>query len=160
MLAYMRRMTTRPRPDWNRLGLPIPGWFRREMRRVDPRLVLQFIPPRRLDPAGIDNPEFPDGTWVVCRKLRHTGLLHKRWSLHFERPTREHIRMLRRARDNYKRFRHQEAEDAFDAAAAASVNAVSGKRRSEVHAMFAKACSRLGQRQWSNRVSMGQAVGG
>lgn len=130
------------------------------MRRVDPRLVLQFVPPKRLDPAGLDSPEHPNGVWVVCRKLRHTGLLHKRWALHFEKPTRDHIRMLRRARDNYRKFKHTEAEEAFDAAAAASLSASTGKQRSDVHAMYAKAFSRMGQRQWTNRVQMGQAIGG
>ena len=67
------------RPDWNMVGPTIPGWFRDRLPEIDPDLVLQFIPPDTFTKGGCDGSTFPLGVLTVCRRLRQTGWLFKRW---------------------------------------------------------------------------------
>lgn len=65
---FMRR-----RRAWNKLGPPLPTWFRMGIKRIDKRLVLQFVPPRSESiPEGVDPILFPNGVWYICGRMRHS----------------------------------------------------------------------------------------
>ena len=110
---FMRR-----RPDWNRLGPPLPAWFVRGLARVDRRLVLQYVPPSTVDPAGVPAGAFPDGVWYVCGLLRHSKTwITKRVVFRLTddqmkpcKPTRTILKLLRHAR----RLRHRGHTDALE----------------------------------------------
>ncbi len=114
---YMRR-----HPEWNRLGPPLPVWFKRAIRSVDRRLVLQFIPPKSLDPRGLPGVQFARGAWYVCAKLRRNRKwISKRavFALIDEygqpvRPTRDIIRLLREAKKDRHRDGGSRLEKAFE----------------------------------------------
>lgn len=84
--ALLRRILSQglmdPRPDWNRAGPPIPAWFRWHLKRIDPQLYLQFIPPDTTDPQGVNAGMFPRGVWAICRFMKHSRMLLKRWTWH------------------------------------------------------------------------------
>lgn len=114
------------RRDWNRMGPHISGWFRRKLRALDRNLALQFIPPS--GPGhwawGVNPKLYPEGAWIVCRKLRRTGLLLKHWThcLHqpyakWAPPTNVHLKLIRRARDLARQRRLYVMEESLDRAA-------------------------------------------
>ncbi len=113
------------RRDWNRMGPHVPGWFRRKLHAIDPNLALQFIPPS--GPGhwgwGVNPKVYPHGAWVVCRKLRRTGLLLKHWTycLHqpqapWKPPTPMALKLIRRARDLGRHRRLHVMEQSLDRA--------------------------------------------
>ncbi len=114
---YMRR-----RPEWNRLGPPLPLWFKRALRSVDSRLILQFIPPVSMDPRGIAGVQFRKGAWYICAKLRRNRKwISKRavFALVDEQgrpvaPTRDIIRLLREAKKDRHREGASRVEKAFE----------------------------------------------
>jgi len=57
------------RPDWNKMGRRLPLWFRRRLRRIDPLLTLQFVPPDTKDPEGVPAVRFPEGVWYICARV-------------------------------------------------------------------------------------------
>lgn len=67
-----RRYYMHRRKDWNRKGPRLPLWFRQQLRRIDRRLVLQFIPG--------DAPGMPwkGGAWYICSRVPRSNLLAKR----------------------------------------------------------------------------------
>jgi hypothetical protein len=67
-----------PRPDWNRRGPTLPAWFRLQLRRIDRRLTLQFIPPSTEEPEGVPAEHFPHGVWYLCGRMPRTRWLIKR----------------------------------------------------------------------------------
>ena len=67
------------RRDWNAMGSPIPAWFRRRLATLDPNLALQYMPPRSVDPAGVDENRYPQGIWAICYRLGRTRWLAKQW---------------------------------------------------------------------------------
>lgn len=80
LLTQLHESYMDPRPDWNFLGPPLPRWFREGIKRIDSLLTLQFIPPAVNEgDRGCDPDRFPEGVWVVCRRLRSSRLLHKTW---------------------------------------------------------------------------------
>ena len=106
----LRDIAMEPRPDWNSSGPRLPAWFRLKLARIDPKLVPQFIPPMTVDVAGVDPGQFPHGVWVICRRMRGTGWLLKRWiwSLsdgqgRYQEPGWDTIEVLRLARDLWRR---------------------------------------------------------
>lgn len=94
-----------PNKWWNRLGPKLPAWFRTRLKRIDPNLVLQFLPPDTADVGSrLNGNLFPYGVWAVCRRMRGSPFLFKRWvwSLNNERgmyepPGRDTIALLKRA---------------------------------------------------------------
>jgi hypothetical protein len=128
MLRDVQKNFMDPRPGWNAIGPYVPAWFRRRLKRIDPKLVLQFFPPTWLDKRGVFSDSFPLGTWVVCRKMKRTGwlLLHKNWVWQLcgqsltdgkwypRTPTMEDVRLLMLARDLYRRGRTDELENRLD----------------------------------------------
>lgn len=111
MAFDFRALVMAPRPDWNSSGPRLPAWFRLALSRVDRRLVLQFIPPKLAGcTEGVDPYQFPRGVWTICRLMRGTGWLLKRWiwSLsdargNYQEPGPDTIELLRMARDLWRR---------------------------------------------------------
>lgn len=63
----------RRRRAWNKLGPPLPTWFKVGIRRIDRKLVLQFIPPKGAEiPEGVDPVLYPNGVWYICGRLRRS----------------------------------------------------------------------------------------
>ncbi len=93
----------------------MPRWFREGIKRVDSRLVLQFIPPAiEESDRGCDPDRFPEGVWVVCRRMRSSRMLHKTWVCALvdaiglpKPPTPQLLKVLRFAY-NGMRNRHQD----------------------------------------------------
>lgn len=139
MELALRDMVMEPRPDWNARGPRLPAWFRLRLARIDRSLVPQFIPARHNGGReGVDPAQFPHGVWVICRLMRGTGWLLKRWiwslsdpSGRYQEPGPDTIEMLRLARDLWRRECHGELErqmdDAIEAVKSESV------RRSREH---------------------------
>lgn len=73
--------------------------------------MLQFIPPRsENENEGVDPGQFPEGVWVICRLMRGTGWLVKRWIWNlsdqygrYQEPGPDTIELLRSARDLWRR---------------------------------------------------------
>ncbi|MHC4091112.1 MAG: hypothetical protein ACYSVY_12705 [Planctomycetota bacterium] len=111
------------RPQWNSLGPRLPPWFRLALRRVDPRLVLQFMPPQTIDERGVSPILFPLGVWVVCHRMRGSGWLHKKWVYQLAdphgrplQPGRDQIELLRLARNIQRRGKADRLDQEFDQA--------------------------------------------
>ena len=124
MRPNFRDMSMEPRPDWNAIGPRLPAWFRLRLSRIDPRLVLQFIPARTLDcREGVDPCQFPQGVWAICRLMRGTGWLSKRWTWslsdqhgRYQEPGADTIELLRMARDLWRRDSVDAMERRFEEA--------------------------------------------
>ncbi len=107
----LRDIAMEPRPDWNSSGPRLPAWFRLRLARIDPKLVPQFIPPSGPQCSdGVDPGQFPHGVWAICRRMRGSGWLLKRWiwSLsdskgRYQEPGADTIEVLRLARDLWRR---------------------------------------------------------
>ena len=135
----LRAYVMEPRPDWNSIGPRLPAWFRIRLQRIDPRLVLQFIPPRTLDCTdGVDPIQFPGGVWVICRRMRSSGWLFKRWIWSlldkngcYLEPGADTIDMIRLARDLWRRNNLDVLERRFDDAVEATK--VESQKRSRAH---------------------------
>lgn len=163
---WINKCAVSPRPDWNRLGPHVPSWFRRELRKIDPRLAMQFIPPMTVDPAGVSPHLFPGGMWAICRKMPHSGMLCKRWNMtltnqygFYQKPTRETVRVLRMSKLMHRMGRGHELEQMFDRSCAALLSAASSVDRDRVANEIATHIRKSGQgRQWGNRASMNGSV--
>lgn len=102
---YMKR-----RRDWNRGAPPLPLWFRLALKRIDHRLVLQFIPPRTAErPDGVPS-KWQDGAWYICASIPNSQWITRRAIFvlvddngRYLPPDRELIRVLRKARQARRR---------------------------------------------------------
>lgn len=141
------------RPDWNRIGPRLPVWFRPALRRIDKRLVLQYLPPDWLDSRGVNSREFPMGTWAICRRMGRTGRLWGRWFWNltnplgmYSPPTGETLCLLRIAARCWRRGGMAVLEREFDE----SVARMKAERGAAGKALIRKrveaALSRIGQR--------------
>lgn len=109
---------------WNALGVPLPLWFRRSLRRIDRRLTVQYMPPATVDPAGVNPAHFPYGLWTVCRKMPRTGWLHSRWVMGLfdektgrpRQPRRSDLAAIVECRNHWRRQRSERITDEFDRA--------------------------------------------
>lgn len=150
----------RPDPAWNRLGPPIPLWFRRQLARIDPGLVLQYIPPRTGRwPRGVNRDVYPWGVWDVCKRLPRTGLLHPRavWSLADEQgwyspPGPDTIKLIRMAYSLHRRGQMDKLERVFEDSLIAINRAREEKSVARMRDAMLKHCSARFDRQWDNRV--------
>lgn len=132
---YMRR-----RLDWNALGPPLPLWFKAAVKRVDKRLVLQFIPPRSIDPQGVPSGMFPWGVWYICGRIpRCPDWITKRaiFTLADDSgvpvpPTWDIIKVLREAKWDRRREGTSRLEEAFEESVEALGRAEDEKVRNEV----------------------------
>ena len=161
MTEYRRRFMNE-RPDWNVMGPKLPAWFRHRLKRIDPRLRLQFLPPRDVVAGGVDPNQYPDGVWVICRKLRNTGMLYGVWTWaladangYFARPDLDTIKLLRRARDYQRRHQATLLEDEFDRSLAAIRREQSRHSRAQLVERMANRMRRYNVSQYgSRRVSL------
>jgi len=114
------------RPEWNKLGPPVPLWFKLQLKRLDPTLHLQFLPPSNWVEPGLCRHamnwlEFPLGGWQICRKLKRVGWLHRLcvWSLmdrfgRYTPPDWETVVVLRYARNLWRNGLFTKLEDDLD----------------------------------------------
>ncbi len=107
--SVLRSGLMMPRPDWNKIGPKVPGWFRAKLKQMDRYLYLQFMPPNYVDPDGVDHQQFPYGVWTICRYLPHSRWLLKRWTWHladaqgnYSPPDGNTIAILKYAYDCYR----------------------------------------------------------
>ncbi|MFM9966700.1 MAG: hypothetical protein ACKV2Q_36470 [Planctomycetaceae bacterium] len=111
MSSLVRTNLMPQRRDWNALGPKIPLWFKAALKRVDPKLVMQFIPPDWWDAGGIDRRNYPNGVWIIVKVLRRSGLLlvNPRWTHaladvrgNHKQPDHTDLRLIRYARDKWR----------------------------------------------------------
>ena len=151
-MQWLRDNVMLPKPGWNRRGPPIPAWFRRKLKRLDPTLCLQFMPPA--DPCAIDEgvnrDMFPYGCWVICRRLRRSRMLLKQWVWCLNDPNRplrppdmKVLRMIAHARNLWRHNRMQELTDRLDRAAARVQQERTAEDRQYWAGQFADTCRRL-----------------
>ena len=152
------------RPDWNRMGPPIPCWFRVALRKFDPSLALQFVPPWSALTSGdrhkgMNDQEFPYGGWHICRRLKRTGWLHKLavYSLmdrqgRYAPPTRDLMKILRWAKHLWCSREYHKMEDMLDR----SLDEINREKvrcsKEQLQEKVHKYLSLAGNRQFSNRV--------
>lgn len=151
------------RPDWNRQGPSVPLWFRRSLTRIDPRLTLQFIPPRsEREPKGVDPTMCPTGCWNICRRLPRSKLLHPIavWSLtdmdgRFAPPGPDTIQMIRLAYVFHRKGRTFQLEEELDSALQRwnMTNRIAPSEK-KFRDRTAKLTSIVCGRQWDNRVHL------
>lgn len=110
------------RKDWNALGPKLPHWFVRRLEMIDPQLRMQFIPVQSSrNPDGLNPLVCPSGAWIVCRRLRRTRWLFKRWVYSMcdsagkpVPPSMDMLRLIRLAHRMWRRGQGQAIEDVFD----------------------------------------------
>lgn len=157
------------RRDWNRQGPPVPAWFRRRLNGIDPKLVMQFIPPGE---EGVSPDVFPQGVWTVCRRLRQSRFLFKQWTWAMTRPydarpgcahvpTYSALRLIRKARDCWRNGDALKLQRAVDRAVVNFKGAQSTKarnRRADVLMAVLRACDMSKRRLGVRRHSLSMAV--
>jgi hypothetical protein len=143
---FLTNSCMQPRADWNAMGPPLPAWFRAYLRRIDPNLVLQFVPPRSFAKGGCDPDQHPFGVWAICRRMNATGWLCKRWVYSMSTPegvplypTRDLVELLIRARDLWRKGQLDELENHFD-------RAMNDKRNRAVEESKQRMAARIEQR--------------
>lgn len=121
MLRFMRNSCMPERRDWNAMGPVLPAWFRGYLRRIDPSLVLQFVPPSTHAKGGCSPERNPFGVWAICRRMPNTGWLCKRWVYDLSTPdgrhlppTRDLVELLIKARDLWRKGQMDHLENLFD----------------------------------------------
>jgi len=156
------------RPDWNRRGPHVPVWFLRRLRRLDPRLVLQFTPPRSLkDPRGVPPRIYPNGIWDICKRMRRSGFLHPvaTWSLadsegYYAPPGANTLKLLGTAMKLHRAGRSKVLEDKMDRALEEINSAQEARSVERLHSALQKFISFRGSRQWNNRVFLRKEIPG
>lgn len=150
----------RARPDWNVKGPQVAPWFRRALARLDKRLVLQFVPARRIGQKGGMNAKmFPKGAWIICRRLRRSRYLHPAavWSLVDDAgnpasPGADTIRVLRIAMAYHRNNQWDRLERLVDDFCTGMNTRKQDQSMNMFRAKMKQAASILGSRQWNNRV--------
>lgn len=149
-------------PVWNRRGPHIPAWFRRQLKWIDPRMVVQFTPPYSEDePAGVNPMLYPMGVWDVCYRMPRTGLLYPTVAFSlvtadglYQPPSPWMIRLLRFARGARRRRTDRKILEAVDGHLNELRKSAAVRDKQKVREHFQEVLRRNGHRQWSNRVSM------
>lgn len=160
--SIVNQMVMEPRPDWNAMGPRLPAWFRPRLKKVNSRLVMQFIPPRStVHPDGVHPSKYPEGVWTVCARIPgRTAWLAKRWVWNlsdghgrYRAPGLDTIHLLREA----QRFWRDRDYDALEREFARSVTRLKEEEAAESKARLARHVTRLCQahvEMSENRVSM------
>jgi hypothetical protein len=124
------------RPEWNSLGPPLPAWFRVRLKRIDRNLEMQFIPPDTKDEGGVNAVMFPSGIWTICRRLRQTGWLFKRWTFaltdangQYKPPSMDTLHVIALAKRMWKARQLERMEEMFDRAGHEIVNAHTDEKK-------------------------------
>lgn len=157
--AQVRRSVYHPRPEWNRLGPTVPLWFRQAIKRIDPDLTLQFIPPTTVDCRGVSSDIYPNGIWDVCKRLPRSGFLHPHTVVslsdsrgRFCQPTPRLVKLLRIAYAFKRRGEIHRMETMVDRSLDEIKKARSAKSMTKLRRAIAEYMSVVGTRQWTNRV--------
>lgn len=147
------------RPDWNSLGPPVPLWFRSALRRLDPTLQLQFIPPSSVCSDGMQVEKYPYGGWQICRRMKKTGWLHKLavWSLmdrmgRYSPPGPDTIRILRLCKNLWNHRQFTTLSDELDRTCARMKKQKADESFESLCVDMDKFMRLQGKRQFSNRV--------
>lgn len=168
MELSLRDMVMEPRPDWNSRGPRLPAWFRLALSRIDSRLVPQFIPPRGPgEQEGVDAMQFPRGVWVICRLMRGTGWLLKRWiwslaDVHgqYQEPGPDTIAVLRMARDLWRRNCVGDMERQMDDAIASVKSSEAQRSKERMQEYVSRLCRAHNIVRGHSRVFMREKVEG
>lgn len=138
---------------------PVPCWFKLAIRRINPRWVLVFRPPRRPNIRGVNPNVYPQGVWDVCTRLHRSRALHPHVTLsladlhgNYLRPGPYTLRLLRIARDYHRRRQTGKLEQAADAAWLRMRNERARNSEEGMRRSMARFCSLYFGRQWNNRV--------
>jgi hypothetical protein len=150
-----------PRSEWNRMGPKLPPWFRVALRRIDKRLVPQFIPVRIMrSMKGVHRGMFPHGVWAICRRVKCRSRLlwaqwvwnlSDRWGMH-QSPGWDTIRLIRYAASLWKRNGAAELEDEFGRALDAQNAAAETELKDRIKTRVAEALSAYGRRMNTGHV--------
>lgn len=141
-----------PRRDWNAQGPHVPPWFQRALKRIDPLLVMQFLPPA--DPRsteGVDRRTFPNGVWMIGRRMRRSRMIHKRWVYGISNrnddpychPSRQILRLIKRGRNAWRQHRMDKLAETIDRAASRCNAAVTKENRDMWRHRIIDTCRRM-----------------
>lgn len=152
---YMAR-----RPDWNRMGPALPAWFRLRLKRIDSRLVPQFVPPVTVDPAGVPAGDFPHGVWYICARVpRSRRWLAKRAAYVLvdedgqpAMPTMSLLKMLKEARNLRRRNRSDDLERMYQESIAALTRDRAQASRVQLTERIVGIMKRMGMTSYGPRV--------
>jgi hypothetical protein len=158
LLGFLRSSMMPERRDWNAMGPPMPGWFRAYLRKIDPTLVLQFVPPRSHAEGGCDPSRNPFGVWAICRRMPNTGWLCKRWVYSMAKadgtwlpPTRDLVELLIKARNNWRRGRLDDMEATFDRHVAIKRKEAVAQSKERLHQRIDNRMRAANMREFYNR---------
>lgn len=154
------------RKDWNAIGPRLPVWFVRRLKMIDPHLTMQFIPvasSRCHD--GLNPLVCPSGAWVVCRRLRRTRWLFKRWVYSMcdaagmpLQPSMQMLQLIRMAHRTWKAGRGHMIENAFDQAMNDFQKARASKSRNELASVIENTMRRHGMTSCQPRVFIRKGI--
>lgn len=166
----------RAAPELNRLGPPVPVWFRKALKKIDKQLVVQFRPPRSAEhPRGVDPTKFPLGSLEICKKIGRSNILHPFtvWSLADDKgrpapPGPDSLRLIKRAYSLKRSAGNLEAmEREMDKYFIMEKRARAAKSKEKLIEAVKGYCQVLlrNERQWNHKVylrreSMDKALGG
>lgn len=149
----------------NRQGPYVPAWFKVAIRRIDPKLVVQYTPPDNGVNNGIDPQMFPWGCVDICTRTKHTGILSPvvTWSLAnldgtYAPPTRHTLRLIRRAYQLHRQGESKKLERSRDEALREMRLAVCRKSIEDFRTAIGKYCRAKFGRQWENRIFLRNQV--
>jgi hypothetical protein len=140
-----------PRPDWNRMGPRLPAWWRAALKRIDPQLDMQFMPPVSPSvPDGVDVRKYPHGVWVVVRKLRFSRLLHKTWVWcltdelgNYRPPGKDGLRLIAAAYRMFRTRSQDKLERVFDRSLAELKSARSSETKDRLYNRIAASMRKM-----------------
>lgn len=141
-----------PRRDWNAQGPHVPPWFRRALKRIDPLLVLQFLPPvAPTSTEGVDRRLFPNGVLMIGRRLRRSKMIQKRWVYGITgrkedaycQPSRAVLRMVKRARNAWRQNRMDHLAETIDRDVSRCNAAVNKENRDQMRHKILNTCRRI-----------------
>jgi hypothetical protein len=165
--AWMQAVLMEPKPDWNCQGPRLPAWFRKALKKVNPKLCMQFIPPRRMFEDRGTNPErYPHGVWTICRKpFRTSRLMFKRWTWNlsdsfgrYQPPGRDTITFLRLAEKLHRSNDGDVLEDEFMRTLDELNTARTEKSREELAKLVADLCRKHNMRVGTSHVWMRDSI--
>lgn len=152
-MNVLRNTLMYPNKSWNRMGPRISLWFRKKLKAIDKNLTLQFLPPCQPGARGqgIDNRFFPNGSWVVAKRLRRSGMLLKCWVCHlgeplarFTQPGNHILRLIRRARNLMRQNQGGVMLDQLDRSISRIRREEAAVQKGELADQIVDTCRRLG----------------
>ncbi len=142
------------------MGPRLPAWFRLALSRIDAKLRLQFMPPRTEESDGVNGMQYPQGVWVICKRMAGSGWLFKRWTWslcdrlgRYLEPGQDTINLLQLAYDLHRRGEGDALEREFDSAVEATKREQSRSGRARLLELVEHLCRKHDFTR-SNQVSM------